>query len=345
MKLQFATRSCRVAAITVVAVVLGASAACSQDTAADADQTVNDRVVRVASFSSAQTGWDATIPDFTSSNAARLAAGNSATREVKVEYGASGEVVEKILDGRPADIAYVTDADDIADLVKGEAIPANWDNGTIGGLPVNSVVTMVVRAGNPRGIHDWPDLLQPGLEVITPNPVNVGSGRWALLAGYAAASSGDHDPEAGKNYLRRLILEHIALGPTTVKQATDEFVGGRGDVLLLSEASATQLVRKGFAVEQVLPPQTMRMDFAIAITKSGLEKPLASELIQFMFSPRGQQSWAQAGFRPGSPVPEPHFPVPQHLWTITDLGGWESVGRRYFGAHGFITNLFKMATQ
>ena len=31
----------------------------------------------------------------------------------------------------------------------------------------------VVRRTNPKHIHDWPDLLAPGVEIVTPNPKNV----------------------------------------------------------------------------------------------------------------------------------------------------------------------------
>lgn len=335
----------RLAVGSVIAVVTVSSAGCAQETAAVADETVNGGVIRVASFSSAQPGWDVTIPEFAGADSAAFAAAEASAREVKAEFASSGEVVKAILGGRQADIAHLADADDMAELVDAELVPADWDNGVTGGYPVTSVATMVVRGGNPRGIRDWPDLLQPGLEVITPNPASVGSGRWALLAAYASASQGNQDPEAGHDYLRRLILEHIALGPSTVQGATEDFVSGRGDVLLLSEASATNIVRKGLAVEQVLPPQTVQMDFPVAVTNAGLQKADASELVQFMFSSRGQQLWAQAGFRPSAPVPDVAFPTTERVWTIDELGGWNVVGPRYFGANGFITELFDMATQ
>lgn len=344
-RLPGVSRWYRLAVCSSIAVLALSGAGCGQETAAVADETVNEGVIRVASFSSAQPGWDVTIPEFAGSDSVGFAASDTPAREVKAEFASSGEVVKAILEGQPADIAYLADADDMAELVAAKLIPENWDNGATGGYPVSSLATMVVREGNPRRIRDWPDLLQPGLEVVTPNPMSVGSGRWALLAAYASASQGNLDPTAGQDYLRRLILEHIALGPSTVKEATDDFVSGRGDVLLLSEASATSMIRRGIAVEQVLPPQTLQMDFPIAVTNAGLKKAGASELVQFMYSPRGQQLWAGAGFRPGTPLPAVQFPAPERVWTMADLGGWDLVGPRYFGANGLITKLFEMATQ
>ncbi len=83
--------------------------------------------------------------------------------------------MERALEGDGADVVHLASAPDMDGLVRAEIVPPDWDNGTTGGFPCSSVVTMVVRAGNPRAVHDWPDLLQPGLEVVTPSPVNVGA--------------------------------------------------------------------------------------------------------------------------------------------------------------------------
>ncbi len=36
----------------------------------------------------------------------------------------------------------------------------------------------LVRKGNPKQIHDWNDLIKPGVSVITPNPKSSGGARW-----------------------------------------------------------------------------------------------------------------------------------------------------------------------
>ena len=63
----------------------------------------------------------------------------------------------------------------------------------------------MVREGNPKGIKDWDDLLQPGVEVVTPNPFSSGSAKWNLLAPYAAKSNGGKNPQAGLDYLTTLV--------------------------------------------------------------------------------------------------------------------------------------------
>ena len=70
----------------------------------------------------------------------------------------------------------------------------DWNADATKGIPFGSVVSLVVRKGNPKNIKDWDDLLQPGLEVITPSPLSSGSAKWNLLAPYAAKSDGGKDP-------------------------------------------------------------------------------------------------------------------------------------------------------
>ena len=46
----------------------------------------------------------------------------------------------------------------------------DWNQNEYNGIVEDSVVVFVVRKGNPKGIQTWDDLVQPGVEVVTPNP-------------------------------------------------------------------------------------------------------------------------------------------------------------------------------
>ena len=54
----------------------------------------------------------------------------------------------------------------------------------------SSVVVFDVRPGNPKNIHDWNDLTQAGLQILTPDPAASGGARWNIVAGYGAAERG-----------------------------------------------------------------------------------------------------------------------------------------------------------
>ena len=51
--------------------------------------------------------------------------------------------------------------------------------------PWSFTIVFVVRKGNPWNIHDWPDLVQRGLLVITPDPKTSGNGKLSVLAAWA----------------------------------------------------------------------------------------------------------------------------------------------------------------
>jgi ABC-type sulfate transport system substrate-binding protein len=339
MRQSFLSRA-RSAAVLVAVAALTAS--CSQP-GSQATAPADDSAVHIVAFNASEPGWRATVPAFVSTP------GHSAVR-LAPSFGASGDQLQAVLAGKPADIAHFGDEPDITTLEKAGLVSPGWDAGPGAGIPFRSVATWVVRKGNPRNIANWSDLLRPGVEVITPSPIQVGSGRWGLLAGYAANSDGNQNPAAGQDYLRRLILEHVVMGPSTVQAAIDQFIQGRGDVLLVSESNALNLERQGQPVEHIVPPQTIRMDFPVAVLSKSRHKDEAAAVVDFLFSDTGQRLWAQQGFRPSNPGIAAEFagqfPMPQQLWTITDLGGWDHVGASFFDpTNGFVTGLFNQATQ
>ena len=69
-------------------------------------------------------------------------------------------------------------------LVDAGLVDADWKDGPNEGLVTTSVVSFVVRKGNPKNIKTWDDLLKPGVEVLTPNPFTSGAAKWNLLAAY-----------------------------------------------------------------------------------------------------------------------------------------------------------------
>src|SRR5216110_3769649 len=93
-------------------------------------------------------------------------------------YGASGDQARAVVSGLPADVVEFSLAPDMDKVVKAGLVDSNWDQNQWHGFVTNSVVTLVVRKGNPKGIHDWSDLVKPGVQVIEPNPFTSGGARW-----------------------------------------------------------------------------------------------------------------------------------------------------------------------
>jgi sulfate transport system substrate-binding protein len=211
------------------------------------------------------------------------------------------------------------------------------------------VVSLVVREGNPKNIKDWDDLLAPGIEVVTPSPLSSGSAKWNLLAPYAAKSNGGKDPQAGLDFVNKLVTEHVKTRPASGREATDVFLQGTGDVLLSYENEAINVERQGKPVEHINPPQTFKIENPVAVVTSSAHLDKANALKNFLYTAEGQKIWAEAGFRPVDPAVAvdfaDDFPTPQKLWTIADLGGWNSVDPALFDKdNGSITKIYKQAT-
>ncbi|MGB3485696.1 MAG: sulfate ABC transporter substrate-binding protein [Mycobacterium sp.] len=328
---------------TAVAVALCATvvAACGDENSAANGAAEGTRLYLVA-YSVAEPGWSAILPAFADTPAGRKV-------EVRTSYGASGNKSHAVVDGLVADIVNFSDEPDVTRLVSAEMVPADWNSDATRGIPFGSVVSLVVRQGNPENIRGWDDLLRPGVEVVTPNPLTSGSAKWNLLAPYAVKSHGGQDPDAGLEYVDQLLSEHVRVWPESAAEAADLFLEGTGDVLLSYENEAIRVQRDGDPIEYVNPLETFKIENPVAVLSSGTHVTQATALKNFLFTPQGQRIWAQAGFRPVDPAVAQEFsgqfpPVPK-LWTIDDLGGWEAVEPALFDKdHGAITTIYQRAT-
>ena len=200
-----------------------------------------------------------------------------------------------------------------------------------------SVVSFVVRKGNPKNIKTWDDLLKPGIKVLTPNPFSSGAAKWNLLAGYGYASDGGKDPEAGLDYVRELITEHVKVQDKSGREALQNFIGGNGDVLLSYEYEAITANKKGEELEYVIPDDTIKINIDIATTKDAPAAGQGVPRLRALQAGPGaaSPSW---GYRPVNEevlaANEDQFPTPPGLFTIDDLGGWEKVNEELFDIEG-----------
>ena len=110
------------------------------------------------------------------------------TVAIEQSHGGSGKQARSVIDGLPADVVTLGLASDIDAIVdKAHAINPGWEtrlpnNAT----PYTSTIVFLVRKGNPKGIHDWPDIIKTGVSIITPNPKTSSGARWYYLwQGYA----------------------------------------------------------------------------------------------------------------------------------------------------------------
>jgi sulfate transport system substrate-binding protein len=299
--------------------------------------------INLYAYAVPKVGFDAVIPAFQ-----KTAAGKGV--QFQQSYGASGDQSRKVAAGAPADFVNFSVEPDITRLVDAGLVDPSWNANAHKGIPFGSVVTIVVRKGNPKGIKDWDDLLKPGVEVVTPNPFSSGSAKWNLLAPYAAKSAGGTNPAAGLAYIRSLVTDHVKIQPKSGREATEAFLQGSGDALLSYENEALFVEKDGDPVEHVTPPQTFKIENPAAVLKNSPNKAAAQAFDDYLYTPEAQKLLAEAGFRPvDATVAKAYaakFPQPQKLWTIADLGGWKSVDSTLFKKDvGQIATIYDEATK
>ena len=326
------------AALAVSATVLAACGGGASDVVGgDGGDTNADTTLTLVAFAVPEPGWSKVAPAFAATEEGKGVA-------VTGSYGASGDQSRAVESGKPADVVNFSVEPDITRLVKAGKVDENWNAGPNKGIAFGSVVSFAVRPGNPKNIRTWDDLLRPDVEVITPSPLSSGAAKWNLLAPYAYASRGGQDPQAGIDFVDKLVTEHVKLRPGSGREATDVFRQGSGDVLLAYENEALN-----FDLEHVNPAQTFKIENPTAVVNTSRHLDQAQAFVNFQFTPEAQKLWAEANFRPVDPAVlaefADKFPAPEKLWTIEDLGGWSKVDSELFDKeNGTITKIYKQAT-
>lgn len=322
------------AAVAMALVLTGCAGGASDAAGGTETQPSTTNGLNVYAFSVAKPAFEALGKAYTTSGA---------TATLQTSFGPSGDQSRKVAAGAPADVVAFSLEPDVTRLVQANLVASDWNAGGKGN-PFGSVVVIVVRKGNPKGIHEWSDLLKPGISVVTPNPLSSGSAQWNLLAPYAQASNGGKDSAAGLAYVTKLVKEHVHTQPASAAEASETFRQGTGDVLLSYENEAIAATKAGGDFEYVLPSQTFKIENAVAVVSTSKNKDAAQAFVSFIGSKAGQEAVAGAGYRPadaGVLAAHTEFKQPTKLWTIADLGGWPAVTASLFDkTNGAITKIY-----
>lgn len=332
----------RGAALALTVVVLAGCGGGPSDVIGGTERSDAHTSLTLVAYAVPEPGWSKVIPAFYDTE-------QGADVQIVTSYGASGDQSRGVANGKPADIVNFSVEPDITRLVKAGKVAEDWNADVTKGIPFGSVVTLVVRQGNPKHIRGWDDLLAPGVEVISPSPLSSGSAKWNLLAPYAVKSAGGKNPQAGLDFVDALVSDHVKLRPGSGREATDVFLQGSGDVLISYENEAIAIERKGKPVEHVNPRQTFKIENPVAVLTSSRHLDTVTAFKNFQYTAVAQRLWAQAGFRPADPGVaaefRDEFPAPDQLWTVADLGGWDVVDTGLFDKEsGTITKIYTRAT-
>ncbi|WP_082583055.1 sulfate ABC transporter substrate-binding protein [Frateuria sp. Soil773] len=261
---------------------------------------------------------------------------------IEMSHGGSGKQARSVTDGLPADVVTLALAWDIDAIADRGYLPKDWQQRLPQhASPYTSTIVFLVRKGNPKGIRDWPDLIRPGVQVITPNPKTSGGARWNFLAawGYALKRPGGDEAKA-RAYVHEL-FRHVPVLDTGARGATNTFVQrGVGDVLLAweNEALLAQQELGKDSFEIVAPSLSILAEPPVAVVDRNADKhgtrAVAEAYLKFLYSPEGQAIVAKRFYRPRSAeaVQRSAAQFPKvATFTIDEVfGGWRQAQAKFF---------------
>jgi sulfate/thiosulfate-binding protein len=277
----------------------------------------------LVAYSTPREAYKKIIPAFQST-----AAGKDAS--FTQSYGSSGEQARAVINGLPADVVELSLEPDMTQLVRAGIVSKGWSRGRYIGIVTHSIVSFVVREGNPKKIRKWEDLIKPGVSVITPNPFTSGGARWNVMAAYGAQLKSGKTPAQARSYLLKLFT-HVAVQDKSARDALNTFLAGKGDVLITYENEAILARKQGQGLYYIDPAKTILIENPIAIT-NGKNQAAARAFLRFLYTSRAQTLFAETGYRPvvKSVAARFKYPARPGLFDIKYVGGWTKVQKQFF---------------
>ena len=275
-------------------------------------------------------------------------------RDVTIEqsHAGSSKQARSILEGLPADVVTFNQETDVNMLAKGGMVAENWREAFPNNAsPWYSMPAFLVREGNPKNIQTWSDLAREDVQVVFPNPKTSGNGRYTYLAAYAFALRENGGDQAKAQDFVRKIMANVPVFDTGGRAATQTFVErGIGDVLVTFEAETRQIAAQyaDRKLVPVTPPVSLFAAFPVAVVEENTEKngttELATDYLNWLYSPEAQRIVAQGGNRPASAEVTAEFggQFPQvELLKVEDVfGGWDKVEAEHLASGGILDQVF-----
>jgi sulfate/thiosulfate transport system substrate-binding protein len=219
-------------------------------------------------------------------------------------FAGSEIVTNQILQGVGADIAILSIERDANRLKQGGFVTSDWQQLPARGIVNKTPFVILVRKGNPKGIRDFADLGQQGIELIHPEPVSSGGAQWSLLAIYGSElkkseAAGKRDEARALNTLRA-VWKNVIASPDSARAARTQFETGHGDALITYELEGLLMKQAGAAIEVVIPESTIFSEHpAVVIDRNvtAQERPVIDAFMQFLWSEEAQRAFVQFHFR------------------------------------------------
>ncbi len=270
---------------------------------------------------------------------------------IKQSHGGSGRQARSIIDGLDADVATLALAGDTDALhTNGQWIPKDWQKRLPqNSSPYTSTIVLVTRAGNPKNIKDWDDLIRPDVKVITPNPKTSGGARWNYLAAWEFAKRKYGSDDKAREFVAKLYA-NVPVLDTGARGSSVTFAQrNQGDVFISWENEAYLLEKEfGNKVDFVYPSLSILAEPAVTVVDKNVDKKgtraVAQAYLEYLYTEEAQDIIGKHFYRPRSEKAQAKYAkqLPKlNLFTIDQaFGGWDQAAKVHFVDGGSFDQIY-----
>jgi sulfate transport system substrate-binding protein len=222
-------------------------------------------------------------------------------------FAGSETITNQILQGVKAQIGIFSIDRDPQRLKDRGFVTSDWHALPQKGIVNKTPFVILVRRGNPKGIHDFPDLAKPGVRLVHPDPISSGGAQWSILAMYGSElvksekATGEADRTRALQTLQA-IWHNVFSTPASAREARTTFELGNGDALVTYELDA--LLMKQMSpdadAEIVIPEATILSEHPVVVIDRNVnagDRPVIDAFIAYLFTEEAQRAFVKFHFR------------------------------------------------
>jgi len=268
---------------------------------------------------------------------------------IRQSHGGSTSQAGAVIHGLEADVVTLALWSDTDVLRKHHLIRDGWEKRPPNGLPYYSTIVFVVRGGNPKGIHDWPDLTQPGVQIITPNPKTSGNGRLSFLAAWGSVGYRGGTEDEARAFVSQL-YKQVPVLDSGARGATTTFAQKKiGDVHLAWENEAfLEVAESKGALEIVYPSASLKAEPYVAVVDANVDRrgmrAAAEAYLRSLYTLKAQEIIAKHHYRPVDDAVLKEHPElrPLPLFTIQTIArDWDEAQERFFATGALFDQTYR----
>lgn len=281
----------------------------------------------------------------------RYAKKSGETVAVRQSHGGSSYQARQVSSGtQHADVVTLGLPSDLEGIAKRGLIDADWRKRLPNNAqPYYSTLVFVVRKGNPKNIKDWPDLVAPDVEVITPDPKTSGNGKLTVLAAWGSVIARGGSEAEARDFARRVLDHALFLLPAARAAGVAFAIEKKGHVNVAWENEALREVAEAKGeLEIVYPSTSILAEPVVAWVDANVAKnnslALSKDYLEFLFTDEGQEIIAREGYRPYKPeILARHAKTlpPLNLFKIDLIAkDWNDAQTKFFAENGVVDSIY-----